>query len=425
MIHGRSWPTFLLAATLTLLAADAPDAKRPAPSTPLAIRWNRSGTSALTSVDVLGIDPANLAVLAQDPGEPEQWIKLFSVTVRPSGKDPEENALPILGTYRVTEGVLRFQPRFPLDDGLSLRARFRPSRLPHPDARPPADITADETLAARTTTAPPSSLTRVDPSSDHPPENLLKFYLHFSQPMARGEAYRRVRLIGEDGQALERPFLEIGEELWDPSGTRLTLLLDPGRIKRGLRPRLEEGPILLEGKAYTLVVDRDWADAWGRPLREGFRKSFRAGPTDERQPDPKTWKREVPAAGSRDALGLRFPEPLDRAMLERVFAVQNASGAEVAGRITIDQQDTRWQFIPEKPWAAGTYRVTFANELEDLAGNSIARPFEVDILRPVEPDANHSTSSVISVIIPTPDPRRPPSPTGKVLDADGQQLRKK
>src|SRR5206468_10702471 len=96
-------------------------------------------------------------------------------------------------------------------------------------------------------------------------------YLHFSAPMSRGEVYRRVRLLGEGDRPVDRPFLEIGEELWDPDGTRLTLLFDPGRIKRGLVPRKEEGPILEEGRAYTLVVDPAWPDAQGRPLRQGYR----------------------------------------------------------------------------------------------------------------------------------------------------------
>ncbi len=54
-------------------------------------------------------------------------------------------------------------------------------------------------------------------------------------------------LLNEKGRKLDVPFLEVGEELWDPTGTRLTLLLDPGRIKRGLKPREDLGPILEAG----------------------------------------------------------------------------------------------------------------------------------------------------------------------------------
>ena len=38
------------------------------------------------------------------------------------------------------------------------------------------------------------------------------------------------------GQAVADPFLELDEELWSTDGRRFTLLFDPGRIKRGLKP---------------------------------------------------------------------------------------------------------------------------------------------------------------------------------------------
>ena len=85
------------------------------------------------------------------------------------------------------------------------------------------------------------------------------------------------------------PFLELDEELWSPDGTRFTLLFDPGRVKRGLKPREELGPVLEAGKSYSLVIDRDWLDASGNSLKAGFRKTFRVGPPDETSPDPKTW----------------------------------------------------------------------------------------------------------------------------------------
>ena len=42
-----------------------------------------------------------------------------------------------------------------------------------------------------------------------------------------------------------------------------------------------------------------------------------------------------------------------------------------------------WSFVPEKPWAAGRYSLVIDTTLEDLAGNSIGRPFEVDLFNPV------------------------------------------
>ena len=71
---------------------------------------------------------------------------------------------------------------------------------------------------------------------------------------------------------LGEAYLELDQELWDPSGTRFTLFFDPGRIKRGLKPREELGPALEENKQYALAISREWRDAKGNRLEEAFRK---------------------------------------------------------------------------------------------------------------------------------------------------------
>jgi hypothetical protein len=47
--------------------------------------------------------------------------------------------------------------------------------------------------------------------------------------------------------------------------------------------------------------------------------------------------------------------------------------------VVVSENATQWRLEPEKEWTAGTYSLEINPELEDLAGNSIARPFEVDI----------------------------------------------
>jgi hypothetical protein len=201
--------------------------------------------------------------------------------------------------------------------------------------------------------------------------------------MARGEAYEHVRLLDAKGQTVELPFLELGEELWDPEGRRFTLFFDPGRIKRGLRPREEVGPALEEGKQYTLVVDAAWHDAAGRALAAEARKTFSVGAPDDAPPTPADWKINAPASGQKQPLEVRFPEPLDRALLERMLWVETPEGRPLPGEIVIDQQETRWRFTPREPWRTGRYRLVATKTLEDLAGNSVDRPFEVDELKPV------------------------------------------
>ncbi len=236
-----------------------------------------------------------------------------------------------------------------------------------------------------------TELVKVYPTRDHLPENQLKFYLHFSAPMGRGEAYSHVRLIDARGKAVFNPFLELGEELWDADAKRFTLFLHPGRIKRGLQMRNDLGPILEEGKRFTLVIDTKWLDAEGNPLKKEFRKSFRVGKPDDTQPDPKAWTVESPSAGTKESVIVGFPEPLDHALLNRVVWIEDANGKRVEGTVEISREETRWQFTPKHPWKFGKYRLVTETILEDLAGNSIARPFEVDIVQPLPSPARAKT----------------------------------
>jgi hypothetical protein len=214
------------------------------------------------------------------------------------------------------------------------------------------------------------------------PDNLLKFYIHFSGPMSRGEAYQRIGLTAGN-EDVDLPFLELGEELWDPEGRRLTLLFDPGRIKRGLKPREDAGQILVPGQKYVLTIDSGWPDARGVPLLDEFRKEFVVTSADYTQPDVSKWRVHAPPRGTRKPLVVNFSESMDHAMSHRVLSVIGSDGASIAGSIALSQQETRWSFRPDSPWLAGDYRLTFDTTLEDVAGNSIGRPFEVkDAMEP-------------------------------------------
>jgi hypothetical protein len=224
----------------------------------------------------------------------------------------------------------------------------------------------------------------VYPTSNRLPENQLKFYLHFSAPMTQGNVYRHIKLLGPAGKEVDLPFLELQDELWDAQGKRFTLLFDPGRIKRGLKPREELGPVLEEGKTYTLVIDRKWTDAEGQPLQKSYRKTFKVLAPQNNRPDPKEWKLQPPRAGASKPLTVRFPRPLDHALLHRVLWVADANGKIIAGTVTVSHEETRWHFAPQQPWRAGTYALVVQTTLEDLAGNNIERPFEVDVFGPIQ-----------------------------------------
>jgi hypothetical protein len=362
------------------LATGSP-AEGPGPS----IRWELDPSGRASAVSVLGLEPESLAALRGARWPADRWPVLLSVTIDEEAARKADRP-SMLGSYRVDGEVLRFTPRYPFDRGRRYRATLRPSNIPGvPGGSAEFSSVHLEPKPAR----PSTVVTRVTPSSDRLPENLLKFYLHFSSPMGRGEVYDRVRLLKDDGKAVDAPFLRLGEELWDPTGTRLTLLIDPGRIKRGLKPREEFGPVLEAGRTYSLVIDPAWRDAEGDPLGAEYRKTFRAGPEDETQPDPKTWTIHRPGASTRDPLTLAFPEALDSALLESALILVDARGQEVDGRVELEAGEARWRFTPDAPWVAGDYQLLVDDELEDQVGNSIRRRFEVDVQRdtPVRPES--------------------------------------
>jgi hypothetical protein len=331
---------------------------------------------------VVGLDPAAMAALAAADIEPDQWSGLFAVYTRAAERN---GLLPILGKYRVAAGVLQFEPRFPLEPDVAYRARFDASKLPTArGADGPRSVVEAEFVVPRKYPATATRVLEVYPSGDKVPENLLKFYLHFTAPMSRGLAFAHIHLLDEAGRDVAFPFVTAAGELWDPRGVRLTLLFDPGRLKTGLKPREEFGPILRQGGTYRLVVDAGWLDAQGLPLAAGIQKTFQVGPPDDQQPAVATWKVQAPGAGTRQPLTLTFPEPLDHALLVRVLAVHGSDGRSVPGVVTIAAGETLWRFTPESAWQPGSYSVIVDKDLEDLAGNSVGRPFEVDVFNKID-----------------------------------------
>jgi hypothetical protein len=291
----------------------------------------------------------------------------------------------LLGRYTVESGDLVFHPRFPLLPGMRYRAVFRP-----PDEPGMEQVFELPALAKSPTTV----VTEIYPTSQELPANTLKFYIHFSAPMNRGEAYRHIRLLDAQGKPVDLPFLELTEELWDPAGDRFTLLFSPGRIKRGLEPNREMGPPLVAGHRYTLVIDSTWQDGADQPLAREFRRSFQAIPDERRPVDLKTWRIISPQAAGRQPLQTIFPRPMDRALLDHMIAVVDGHGQKMEGAIAVDRQEQRWQFTPANPWKPGVYQLRVDTALEDLAGNKVDRPFDVDVFERVEKSVRVETKTL-------------------------------
>jgi hypothetical protein len=289
------------------------------------------------------------------------------------------------GTTAIVEGRLRFTPRFPLARGVRYRAEFRIGGA--------APVAAYFELPADNT-APTTTVRQVYPSADELPENQLKFYVHFSAPMSRGGTYEHVEIRDATGRKIELSFLELDEELWDPSMTRLTLLIDPGRIKRGVKPLEDIGPVFEAGKSFSLVIGARCLDAAGRPLRTEFRNDIRIGPADRTPPDPRRWTIRAPAAATCEPLVVDFDEPMDHALALRLITVTATAGGTLAGEPALTEQERRWAFSPAQPWSRGKHALVVAATIEDLAGNNIGKTFDVDLFEGMQRRSETRSASV-------------------------------
>jgi hypothetical protein len=349
------------------------------------VRWvSESGDSNRMHVEVTGLSETTLQRLSAANREPAQWHTVLVVVAEQGDLMVDATLPPMLGTYRVQRASLRFEPQFPLEPGVHYRAILKTAGLPGDARNPePGFFTATHRVPERRT-RPTTFVSQVYPSGDVLPENLLKFYVHFSAPMSGGHIYDHIRLRTAAGKDIELPFLEIDEELWDPTMTRLTLFIDPGRIKRGVEPLESIGPALEAGQSYALVIQREWKDSTGSPLKEPFQKVFRVGPPDRDPPDPARWKVQPPAAGTREPLTITFPEPMDHALAQRVIRPVLGSDAPLDGETALDHHEQRWSFKPHQPWPRGQGALLVQKTIEDLAGNNIGKTFDVDLFEGIQ-----------------------------------------
>jgi hypothetical protein len=132
------------------------------------------------------------------------------------------------------------------------------------------------------------------------------------------------------------------------------------------------------------VIDSDWKDGAGNLLQAGFAKRFSVAAPDRDPPDPARWNIQAPQPGTQTPLMVTFPEPMDQALAQRIIQVTGDSGEALSGSVTLGDQERRWVFVPANPWRPGTYQLVVPTTLEDLAGNNIGRPFEVDLFEGVQ-----------------------------------------
>jgi hypothetical protein len=167
---------------------------------------------ALVNVGFYGFDQELMAWLGefQRNGGPLQSI--FQVRVVQSEAALDDDLPAVSGRYDVVEDGIRFTPHLPFELGLSYRASF--------DARPPgyhAEVLTDEFSLPRERSAAAAEVKNIYPSGDELPENLLRFYIVFSNSMQRGRAEAEISVLGPDGEPARDVLYRAPIELWDRS----------------------------------------------------------------------------------------------------------------------------------------------------------------------------------------------------------------
>ncbi len=211
---------------------------------------------------------------------------------------------------------------------------------------------------------------RISPEAKVLPANTLRFYIHFPRP---GEAHfnrEQLCLLNEEEYVVHDPFLVLSQELWSHDGRRLTVLMEPGRIKRGLGADPTHDPALVAGRTYNLVIT-----ALGQTARRTF---FVSDPVLEAV-DESRWRLVSPAVGSLDPVVVHFDRVMDAALCEDEIGVLTHSGEVVQTHVALAPDGTVAQVFPSHPWRPGDHRLVVSEHLEDVCGNRLGEALDHDL----------------------------------------------
>ncbi len=297
-------------------------------------------------------------ILPEQPADPVILISASTDEFRVYVGTPDEccaGRSPLAGRYEHQGQGVRFTPAFDFVEGQTYTVLSDGVLTAFTLGK--ADLTAPEVVA-------------IYPSGDAIPENTLRFYIHFSAPMQPHLAADKIKLINANGVEDTAAFMTFKQELWNADRTRLTLLMDPGRIKRGVAQNRELGPALEEGRSYSLVVDSGWPSVTGVEKTMRFEKAFQVSAPLRTLPNPEQWDVSSPGMITREPLVITFDRPFDQLGLATAITLLDSDGRIIDGQVQIERNQTQWRFEPRNPWTGGHIEVVVDAQLEDVAGNN-------------------------------------------------------
>ena len=289
----------------------------------------------------------------------------------------------ILGSWSFKDSTHTFKPLLPLKAGVDYVLTINSWTI--------------EFFSIEKETADPPEITAFYPTADTIPENLLKCYIAFSKPMREKEWHKYISVTDSEGKVVSDVILPLEPGLWNEDRTMLTCWIDPGRVKRGLKRNRQLGAPIEAGERYTITISADWQSINGTPMDSSWKRSFFVKERAETLTGPESWKISKPGAGTKDPLTIDFPEPMDFHTTISAFQIKNGMGA-ILGESKMGKSEKSWYFTPDNAWKADTYIIEITPSLEDLAGNSLLRPFDRDLSKNEKERQKHSTQ--LTLIIP-------------------------
>ncbi len=276
----------------------------------------------------------------------------------------EYSSNEVQGRYKIEGDYLMFSPFYPFDQGMTYTVRSK-----HLDND--SDYSYQSFLLEKNHLVEEAKVLQVYPTANLLPENMLRFYIYFNTPMQKGQALNYIQLIDADGNIDAQAFMEFKQELWSSDGKRLTILFDPGRIKRGVSTNMALGPALIEGNQFYLTISTAWQDVYGQPLSEKTCKEFAVVKAYRDHLKVNGLAINKPKPNSSEPLGIHFDRVMDHALIQSMIQIEDEERKFLAGHWVTLEQEHLIQFMPENSWLKGIYRIVIDSRLEDVAGNNL------------------------------------------------------
>ncbi|MET1259893.1 hypothetical protein ABV409_11135 [Flagellimonas sp. DF-77] len=328
--------------------------------------YSQSEPTLLVPDDIHGTVQLDISAFVNTGTEKPSYNHL---AVFVSDENEKYGAIPVQGRHTVEGDYLVFTPFFPFERGLAYVVRFKQfdTEIGHSyrsfffeGQQPSHEV----------------KVLGIYPSGNVLPENLLRFYIHFNTPMKKGMAMDYITLSDAAGTSVPNSFMEFKQELWSPDGKRLTLLFDPGRIKRGVSTHMQLGPALLEGDRFYLTVSEAWQNVFGATLSKKTTKEFLVGVANRTAIDLRNWQIHRPKVRSLEPLTIIFDRAMDHALLQSMITIEGEVKKSIAGQWEVHGLEHRIQFVPSEEWQQGSYRIIVDSRLEDVAGNNLQNPLD-------------------------------------------------